>query len=170
MAFDPGKQLSGRVWVFGDSVDTDVINPYYRYATEAEVRQHTMEGLCPEFPVEVRPGDLLVAGRNFGCGSSRSGSILAEVGIAAIVAESFARIFFRQCVSQAIPVLIAPGVSGFVATGETLEIDYPLRRLRNRTRGGEIALTPFSPMVEEIYRARGILELARARYAAEERE
>jgi 3-isopropylmalate/(R)-2-methylmalate dehydratase small subunit len=167
MTFDLATRIEGRVWAFGDSVDTDVIYPYYLYPSEAEVRRHTMEALCPEFPNEVRQGDLLVAGRNFGCGSSRSGSILVDVGIAAIVADSFSRIFFRQCVSQAIPAFIAPGVAGFVATGETLAIDYPARRLLNRTRGTELALTPFSSMVEDIYRAGGILKLARDRYEAE---
>lgn len=164
MAGDLETPLRGRVWAFGDSIDTDVIYPYYRYPSEAEVRKHTMEAVCPEFPIEVRPGDLLVAGRNFGCGSSRPGNILVDVGIAAIVAESFARLFFRNCVAQAIPVIVAPGVRGFVATGETLRIDYPARRLRNETRGTELAITPFPAMVEDVYRAGGILRLARQRY------
>lgn len=156
--------VSGRAWVFGDSIDTDVIYPYYRYPSEAEVRKHTMEAVCPIFPLEVRRGDLLVAGRNFGCGSSRLGSILIDVGIAAIVAESFSRLFFRNCVAQAIPVIVAPGVSSFVATGETLLIDYQSRRLINETRADSLAIRPFPAMIEDIYRAGGILQLARQRF------
>lgn len=164
MPHDLDTPLSGRAWVFGDSIDTDVIYPYYRYPSEAEVRKHTMETVCTAFPVEVRSGDLLVAGRNFGCGSSRPGNILVDVGIAAIVAESFSRLFFRNCVAQAIPVIVAPGVRAFIETGETLRIDYAARRLVNETRGGTLAIRPFPAMVEDIYRAGGILQLARQRF------
>ncbi len=88
MSFDLNRRIRGRVWKFGDSIDTDAINPYYRYPTMEELKQHTMEAYRPEFPKEVKPGDIIVAGRNFGCGSRRPGIVLREVGIAAIVAES----------------------------------------------------------------------------------
>lgn len=165
MSHDVLTALEGRVWRFGDSIDTDVIYPYYRYPSEAEVRKHTMEAVCPEFPVEVRPGDIVVAGRNFGCGSSRPGNILVDVGIAAIVAESFSRLFFRNCVSQAIPVFVVPGVSTLVETGDTLLIDYPAGRLVNRGTGRALEIRKFPPMVEGIYQAGGILQLARRRHA-----
>ena len=85
MSFDLDKPIKGRVWKFGDSVETDAINPYYQYPTMEELKLHTLEAYRPEFPKEVKRGDILVAGRNFGCGSSRPGLVLREVGIAAIV-------------------------------------------------------------------------------------
>src|ERR1044071_8362606 len=114
MGFDLSKPISGRVWKFGDSIETDAINPYYRYPTMAELKLHTMEAYRPEFPREVRPGDILVAGRNFGCGSSRPGLVLREVGSVAIVAESVSPLFFRNSIARAIPILIAPGVTSIV--------------------------------------------------------
>src|SRR5690606_4454618 len=80
MGVDLNRVIRGRVWKFGDSIETDAINPYYRYPTMAELKLHTMEAYRPAFPREVRPGDVLVAGRNFGCGSSRPGLVLREVG------------------------------------------------------------------------------------------
>ena len=88
MGFDLNRVIRGRVWKFGNSIETDAINPYYRYPTMDELKQHTMEVYRPEFPAQVRAGDILVAGRNFGCGSSRPGLVLREVGIAAIVVQT----------------------------------------------------------------------------------
>ena len=114
MAVDLKRVVRGRVWKFGDSIETDAINPYYRYPTMEELKQHTMEAYRPEFPKEVKPGDILVAGRNFGCGSSRPGLVLREVGIVAIVAESVARLFLRNSIARAIPIFMAPGITGIV--------------------------------------------------------
>ena len=126
MSFDLDRsRCSGRVWKFGDSVETDAINPYYQYPTMEELKQHTLEAYRPEFPREVKPGDILVAGRNFGCGSSRPGLVLREVGIAAIVVESVSRLFMRNSIARAMPIFMAPGITGIVNDGETLEVDYP---------------------------------------------
>src|SRR6185436_19614148 len=121
MGFDFNQLIRGRVWKFGDSIETDAINPYYRYPTMDELKQHTMEVYRPEFPKAVKSGDVMVTGRNFGCGSSRPGLVLREVGIAAIVAESVARLFFRNSIARAIPIFIAPGVTTIANDGETLE-------------------------------------------------
>jgi len=118
MSLDLNRVVRGRVWKFGDSIETDAINPYYRYPTMEELKLHTMEAYRPEFPQEVKAGDILVAGRNFGCGSSRPGLVLREVGIAAIVAESVARLFLRNSIDRAIPIFIAPGITGIVNDGE----------------------------------------------------
>ena len=118
------RAVRERVWKFGDSIETDAINPYYRYPTMEELKQHTMEAYRPEFPREVKSGDILVAGRNFGCGSSRPGLVLCEVGIAAILAESVARLFLRNSIARAIPIFMAPGITDIVADGETLEVEY----------------------------------------------
>jgi 3-isopropylmalate dehydratase small subunit len=159
--------LRGRVWKFGDSIETDAINPYYRYPTMAELKQHTMEAYRPEFPNEVKPGDILVAGRNFGCGSSRPGLVLREVGIVAIIAESVARLFLRNSIARAIPLFMAPGITAIVEDGETLEVDYRNARVRNCGSGAEVALRTFPPLIERIFAAGGLPEYAYQRYLRE---
>ena len=167
MSLELDRLIRGRVWLFGDSIETDAINPYYRYPTMPELKLHTMEAYRPEFPKEVKAGDILVAGRNFGCGSSRPGLVLREVGIAAIVAESVARLFFRNSIARAIPILIAPGVSSIVRDGEALEIDYPAGVIRNPTTGKAVELRKYPPLIEEIFAAGGLPEYAYRRYMRE---
>ncbi|MBI1965537.1 MAG: 3-isopropylmalate dehydratase small subunit [Betaproteobacteria bacterium] len=159
--------IRGRVWKFGDSIETDAINPYYRYPTMEELKQHTMEAYRPEFPKQVKPDDIMVAGRNFGCGSSRPGLVLREVGVAAIVAESVARLFLRNSISRAIPIFVAPGVTAIVQDGETLEVDYPQGVVRNAASGKAVALRKFPPMIEKIFECGGLPEFARERYLKE---
>lgn len=168
MGFDLNKPIRGRVWKFGDSIETDAINPYYRYPTMEELKQHTMEAYRPEFPREVKPGDIVVAGRNFGCGSSRPGLVLREVGVAAVVAESVARLFLRNNISRAIPIFMAPGVTGIIDDGQTLEIDYPAGLVRNPATGKTVGMRKFPSMIEDIFRAGGLPEYARLRYEAEQ--
>src|SRR5574342_1094051 len=139
--------IRGRVWKFGDSVDTNVIAPLHvmRKGEIEELAQHTMAALRPEFPAQVRPGDIVVAGANFGCGSHRQEAnlVLEKVGIKAIVAESVARIFLRTSINLAYPTLVAPGVSSLVEDHEELEINYPERKIRNPRSGREIALPKY---------------------------
>ena len=167
MNFDLNRVLRGRVWTFGDSVDTDSINPYYKYHTMEEMKQHTLESFRPEFPREVRPGDIIVAGRNFGCGSHRPGTVLREVGIAAIVVESASRLFLRNTIAMPLPIFVAPGINAIVRDGETLEIDYAASRARNVATGAEVAIPRFPPMIENIYACGGLPQLARQRFLAE---
>lgn len=167
MAFDFNRTLRGRVWKFGDSIETDAINPYYRYPTMEELKLHTMEAYRPEFAKMVQAGDILVAGRNFGCGSSRPGLVLREVGIAVILAESVARLFLRNSIARAIPIFMAPGVTQIIEDGEMLEVDYPQGRVRNVASGASVALRKFPPLVEEIFAAGGLPEFARARFLRE---
>jgi 3-isopropylmalate/(R)-2-methylmalate dehydratase small subunit len=169
MGFEFDRATRGRVWKFGDSIETDAINPYYRYPTMEELKLHTMEAYRPEFAREVKPGDILVAGRNFGCGSSRPGLVLREVGIAAVVADSVARLYLRNCISRALPIFLAPGVTGIVADGETLEIDYPRGEVRNPASGARVPLRRFPPLIERIFAAGGLPQFARQRYLAETR-
>lgn len=170
MSFDLDQVIRGRVWKFGDSIETDAINPYYRYSTMEELKQHTMEAYRPEFPRQVKPGDILVAGKNFGCGSSRPGLVLREVGIAAIVAESVSRLFLRNSIARAMPIFMAPGVTSIVEDGEILEIDYQQGVVRNPATGAGVALRKFPPLIEKIFRYGGLPEFARQRYLAEQQE
>jgi 3-isopropylmalate dehydratase small subunit len=169
MGFEINVVVRGRVWKFGDSIETDAINPYYRYSTMEELKLHTMEAYRPEFAKEVRPGDILVAGRNFGCGSSRPGLVLREVGIAAIVVESVSRLFLRNSIARAIPIFLAPGITELVSDGETLVVDYPSGLVTNAASDASIPLRKFPPLIEQIFRVGGLPEYARERYAREQR-
>ena len=166
MNFDLNRVLRGRVWKFGDSIDTDSINPYYKYPPE-EIRNHTLESFRPEFPKEVKPGDIIVAGRNFGCGSHRPATVLREIGVAAIVVESASRLFLRNTIALPMPIYIAPGINDIVQDGETLEIDYKANRIRNVATGATVPIPKFPPMIEQIYECGGLPELARQRYLQE---
>jgi len=167
VAFDLNKVARGRVWKFGDSVETDAINPYYKYPTMEELKQHTLEAYRPEFPREVKAGDILVVGRNFGCGSSRPGVVLMEVGISAIIVESVSRLFFRNSIARAMPILQAPGITSIVEDGETLEVDYPNGVVRNPARGKSVTLRAFPPLIVEILKSVGLPEFAYRRYQRE---
>lgn len=168
MGFDIRRmKVRGRVWKFGDSIETDAINPYYRYPTMEELKLHTLEVYRPEFAQQVRPGDIMVTGRNFGCGSSRPGLVLREVGIAAIVAESVARLFLRNSISRAIPIFVAPGVTGLVQDGETLEVDYPGGVVVNAKSGASVAIRKYPPAIEQIFECGGLPEFAYERYLRE---
>lgn len=159
--------MRGRVWKFGDSVDTDIIYPFYRYSSEEEVCLHTMEAYRPEFPKEVRRGDIIVAGRNFGCGSARPITVLFNVGVAAVVADSLSRLALRNAISLAQPVFIANGVTSIVEDGETLEVDYRAGTVRNVSTGADVPLRKYPPTIEGFYEAGGVLEYAYKRYVEE---
>src|SRR5688572_9432166 len=167
MSLDLNAVMRGRSWKFGDSIETDAINPYYRYPTREELKQHTVAVYRPEFPGAVRPGDILVAGRNFGCGSSRPGLVLREVGIAAIVEESVARLFLRNSISRAIPFFVAPGVTAIVQDGETLVVDYPNGLIHNPASGASVTLRKYPPAIEHIFECGGLPEFAYERYQRE---
>lgn len=167
MGFDLKQVIRGRVWKFGDSIETDAINPYYLYPTMEELKQHTMEIYRPEFPREVKPGDIMVAGRNFGCGSSRPGLVLREVGIAAIIAESVSRLFLRNSISRAIPIFVAPGVTALVKDGDTLEVDYPRGVIVNPATGASLPINKYPAAIEQIFECGGLLQFAYERFIRE---
>lgn len=167
MKFDLNRVIRGRVWKFGDSVDTDSINPFYKYSTMEELKKHTLESFRPEFPKEVKPGDIIVGGRNFGCGSHRPATVLREVGVAAIVVESASRLFLRNTIALPMPIYVAPGITDMVQDGETLEIDYQASYVKNVATGRTVSIPKFPPMIERIYECGGLPQLARQRYLAE---
>ena len=125
--------IKGKVWKFGDAIDTDIIIPArYLILPLDEMKHKTFEPVRPEFAGEVGSGDVIVAGKNFGCGSSReqAPAVLKELGISAIVAVSFARIFFRNAINLGIPLVECEGIQDDVEEGETLEIDFSTGKLR----------------------------------------
>ncbi|MBC7119948.1 MAG: 3-isopropylmalate dehydratase small subunit [Methanobacteriaceae archaeon] len=119
--------MKGKVWKFEDDIDTDQIIPgrYLVIRDPKKLAKHLMEGIDPQFPDKVKKGDFIVAGKNFGCGSSREHAPLAlkGAGISAVIAESFARIFYRNAINLGIPLLEAPGISKHLETGDEIEID-----------------------------------------------
>jgi 3-isopropylmalate dehydratase small subunit len=120
-------RIKGHAWNYGDDVNTDYILPgvYLELTDPAEMGRHAMEGLDPEFSGRVKPGDVVIGGRNFGLGSSREHAPMAlkATGVAAVVAESFARIYYRNSFNLGLPALECPEVSRLVKTGDTVEID-----------------------------------------------
>ncbi|MDI9644465.1 MAG: 3-isopropylmalate dehydratase small subunit [Candidatus Verstraetearchaeota archaeon] len=152
--------IRGRVWKFGNDIDTDVIIPakYLRSVDQSVWPKHVLEGIDPEFSSKVKPGDIIVAGKNFGCGSSREQAALAIkwAGVAAVVAESFARIFFRNAINNGLPLIEAKGISGMVDEGDLIEID--LDRGIVKTPRGEVKSAPLPPFLQDILGSGGLVE------------
>jgi 3-isopropylmalate/(R)-2-methylmalate dehydratase small subunit len=152
-------QISGRVWKYGDDVNTDVIFPgkyTYSISDRKEMAKHALEDLDPSFVANVQPGDIIVAGKNWGCGSSREQAVtcLKESGVGAIVARSFARIYYRNSINEALPIVACDAVDG-VETGEEITIDFVAGRVT--TPRGEYAFPPLPPEVMEIIEAGGLI-------------
>lgn len=153
-------RFRGRAWTFGEDISTDhIITAKYLGTTDPKVfAEHCLENVNPRFPREAKAGDLIVAGPNFGCGSSREQAPLAikHLGIAAILAPSFARIFFRNAINLALPVLECPGVHTKVKDGETVEVDLAAGEVRT-ARGEVLRFRPLPPHVLEILEAGGLV-------------
>jgi 3-isopropylmalate/(R)-2-methylmalate dehydratase small subunit len=153
--------FEGRAFVYGDNVDTDVIIPARHLTTidPAELAMHCMEDLDPSFVSNVQPGDLMVGGRNFGSGSSREHAPISIVasGIACIVAESFARIFFRNSVNVGLPIVECPGVTDGAESGDTFRVDLDTGQVENVTRGRTFQGTPLPPFMRDILDAGGLM-------------
>jgi len=160
------ETIKGKVWKFGDDVNTDLIIParYLNTIDPAELASHVMEDEDPEFAGLVKPGDVIVAGRNFGCGSSREHAPVAikAAGVAAVVAETFARIFFRNAINTGLPILAAPAAAAEAATGDRLEIDLEAGVVRNVTKGTEYKVHPFPPEMRRIIEAGGLMKFVAA--------
>ncbi len=166
------RVVRGRAWVFGDDISTDLLDPgEYAIAPLQERVRHTLEAANPRFAPEVRPGDVLVAGRNFGCGSSRetAAEALRALGVGCVVAESLARIFLRNAVAIGLPVLVCPGVREAVQEGDPVEVDLAAARLTNLRTERTVQGNPLPPLMREILAAGGMLPLLR-RLAAEAAE
>jgi 3-isopropylmalate/(R)-2-methylmalate dehydratase small subunit len=162
--------LRGRVHRYGDNVDTDVIIPgRYCNLTEAkDLAAHCLEDLDPTFVKRVQPGDLLVAGENFGCGSSREVApiTIKAAGVTAVVAKSFARIFFRNSINIGLPIFECPAAAEETETGDELELEVETGVVRNRTKGKVYQAAPLPPEVRAIVDAGGLIEYVKRRVAA----
>jgi 3-isopropylmalate/(R)-2-methylmalate dehydratase small subunit len=156
-----------RAWVYGDSVDTDVIIParYLTTSETTELARHVLEDLDAAFAAEVAPGDVVFAGANFGCGSSREHAPLAlkGAGVGAVVAESFARIFFRNAVNTGLPVMVCPAAIAVTKSGDEVDVDVAAQVITNRTRGRDFYADPLPEFVLAITRVGGLVPWVRAR-------
>jgi 3-isopropylmalate/(R)-2-methylmalate dehydratase small subunit len=151
----------GRAHLFGDNVNTDYITPTdYMSGSMETIAEHVFEPIAPEFHEAFESGDIVVGGENFGSGSSRETApkALKVKGVSAVVAESFARLFYRNGVAISLPVVTAPGVTDAVSDGDDVVVDFEAGVLRNETTGESVATEPISPALRSIYEAGGILE------------
>jgi len=158
----------GRIWKYGDDVNTDVIFPgkyTYTLMPPAEMAKHALEDLDPQFAQKVKPGDVIVAGKNFGCGSSReqAAACLKYAGVQAVVARSFARIYFRNAINLGLPVLQCPEAVDKVETGDEMEIDFAEGKII--TNKGTFKFPPLPESVIGILEAGGLIEYTKKKLA-----
>ena len=162
-----GKIIEGKVIRYGDNVDTDVIIParYLNSSDPKELAAHCMEDLDKTFVSRVRPGDILAAGRNFGCGSSREHAPIAlkASGIGCVIAETFARIFYRNAVNIGLPILECPEAAREIAEGDEIGVELRTGRIENRTTGKTYQAVPFPEFMQEIMEADGLIHYVRER-------
>jgi 3-isopropylmalate dehydratase small subunit len=161
--------LAGRVWRFDHDISTDVLSPGAYAIDPVEVRKlHTLESVNPAFASGVRSGDVIVAGRNFGCGSSRETAAenLKVLGVAGVAAESFSRLFMRNAIAVGLPVVVCTGVHAAFADGDRIEIDLASGAVRSIESGTELQGDPLPEEMRRILAAGGILAALRSRDGA----
>ena len=154
--------FKAKAWKFGDNIDTDQINPgKYMDLPVDEAARHVFEATAPDFVHSFKSGEIIAAGPNFGCGSSRETApdALKFIGVAAVVAESFGRIFFRNAIAIGLPVLICPGISAKTSEGDELEVDVQGAHVRNISTGAELRGEPLHEMMLDSLKKGGIMKL-----------
>lgn len=162
--------ITGKVHKYGDNVNTDEIIParYLNTTDSAELGSHCMEDIDTDFVKKVKAGDVIVAADNFGCGSSREHAPIAikAVGISCVIANSFARIFFRNSINIGLPILECPGAVEGLSDGDQIEVDLDAGRIKNITTGAEFYAKPFPPFMQQLIAAGGLINYARERLGA----
>ena len=155
-------KLTGTVYKFGDNIDTDVIIParYLNIADPAELATHCMEDIDATFASRVSPGDIIVGGENFGCGSSREHAPLSikTCGVSCVIAKSFARIFYRNSINIGLPILECPEAAEAIEAGSRLEVDLDTGVIADLTAGKTYRAAAFPPEIQAIIRAGGLLK------------
>ncbi len=156
--------MKGKVWKYGDNINTDVIFPgkyTYTLMSPEEMARHALEDLDPEFASQVKPGDVIVAGRNFGCGSSReqAAACLKAAGVQAVIARSFARIYFRNAINLGLPVIQCPEAVEALEKGDEIEVDLAAGEIRSLK--GSFRFPAFPESVIGILKAGGLIAFTR---------
>lgn len=151
----------GKVWKFGADVDTDAIIParYLNTSDPAELAKHCMEDADAEFMDKMRPGDIIVAEKNFGCGSSREHAPIAikEAGISCVIASSYARIFYRNSFNMGLPIFESSEAVAGIAEGDEVEVDADSGVIRNVTQGTRFQAAPIPPFMQELIADGGLM-------------
>lgn len=154
-------EAKGRVFKYGDNVDTDVIIParYLAIQDKKELASHCMEDIDKEFVGKVKAGDIMVAGANFGCGSSREHApmVIKESGVSCVIAKTFARIFFRNAINIGLPIIECTEASEGIAPGDEVEIDFDSGKITDITTGKSYQGTPFPAFMQGIINAGGLV-------------
>jgi 3-isopropylmalate/(R)-2-methylmalate dehydratase small subunit len=168
---DGSLKVRGRVRaVLGDNIDTDMIYPgrYLNITDREKTAEHLFELAFPELRANLEAGDIIVAGRNFGCGSSReqAAAALKFAGVGAVIAGSFARIFFRNAINLGMPAVVAPQASLACAAGDELEIDLVAGEIRNVTENRVVEAAALDPRAVELIAAGGLIPYLKRKYAA----
>ena len=163
-------KANGSVFKYGDNVDTDVIIParYLNVSAPEALAAHCMEDIDADFVKRVKPGDIIVADKNFGCGSSREHAPIAikASGIACVIAETFARIFFRNAINIGLPILECPEAAAKIKAGDQLSIDFSTGIIENLTRNESYKAEPFPPFMQEIIAEGGLVARTRKKLGA----
>lgn len=153
-------ELRGKVWKYGDNIDTDVIIPgrYCHFVDPVELGKHALADLDPDFVTKMAPGDVIVAGTNFGCGSSREVAPIAirAAGVSAVVAASFARIFFRNAINIGLPIFQSVEASRAIQNGDQLLIEPETGVIRNLTRNEQYLAAAFPDFIQDIVKLGGL--------------
>ena len=154
-------KIEGKVWKFGNNIDTDVIipAPYLVTTDMVELGKHCMEGVDASFAEKVRPGDIIVAGTNFGCGSSREHAPMAlkGAGISCVIAEGFARIFFRNAFNMGLAIFESPGIVQGIQEGDQVSVDQDTGEIIDHTNGKRFIANPIPPFMQELIEAGGLM-------------
>ncbi len=154
-------KIKGRAWKFGENIDTDVIIParYLNTSDPEELAKHCMEDADPEFAKKIRPGDIIVAGKNFGCGSSREHAPIAlkAAGIGAVIAPSFARIFYRNAFNMGLPIFESTEAAEAINEGDEVEIDGDTGLIVNKTTGKKFNAQPIPGFMQELIKQGGLI-------------
>ncbi len=154
-------KAKGRVFKYGDNVDTDVIIParYLNIQDKKELSSHAMEDIDKDFVHNVEKGDIMVARRNFGCGSSREHApmVIKESGISCVIADTFARIFFRNAINIGLPILECPAAAEFISAGDEVEVDFDTGVITDITTGKSFNAEPFPEFMQKIINSNGLV-------------
>lgn len=154
-------KADGKVFKYGDNVDTDVIIParYLNSSDPAELATHCMEDIDKTFVKRVKKGDIIVADKNFGCGSSREHAPIAikAAGVSCVIAETFARIFYRNSINIGLPIIECPGAAKAIADGDEVEVDFDSGKITDRTTGKTFQGQAFPAFMQKIIKAEGLI-------------
>ena len=163
---------TGKVYKYGDNVDTDVIIParYLNAPSPDELAKHCMEDIDASFATKVQPGDIIVGGANFGCGSSREHAPISirACGVRCVIAASFARIFYRNSINIGFPILECPEAAAAIQNGDTVSVDFDSGKIHDETTGQDFQAVAFPAFINRIIEHDGLLPYLKARQDAEE--